>query len=95
MPKILIIEDDKAIAEVLRLFLESQGVEVTLVHSGDRGLALIKEERFDLVLTDIVMPYGISGMDILREVSESKRDIPVIIITGFATVETAVEAMKL
>jgi DNA-binding NtrC family response regulator len=95
MPKILIIEDDKAIAEVLRLFLESQGIEVTLVHSGDRGLALVKEERFDLVLTDIVMPCGISGMDILREVSGSKRDIPVIIITGFATVETAVEAMKL
>ncbi len=94
MHKLLVIDDDETIRDVLRSFLESKGFEVTVTDNGQRGLELINEENFDIVLTDLVMPQ-VSGMDILREISLSKRTVPVIVITAQGAIRTAVEAMKM
>jgi len=94
MHKVLVIEDDDTVRDVLRSFLSEKGFEATLAKNGEAGLDTLRAEKFDLVLTDLVMP-GITGMDVLKEVIASKISMPVIVITGFGTVQTAVEAMRL
>lgn len=93
MYKILVIEDDETVRDVLRSFLNKKGFEVTIAQKGEAGLEELRVERFDIILTDLVMP-GISGMDVLKEVTGSGVDVPVIVMTAFGTVENAVEAMK-
>ncbi len=94
MKRILVIEDDETVRDVLRAFLYEKGFEVTLAGDGKSGLDLLQVERFDIILTDLVMP-GITGMDILKEVSAANINIPVIVMTAFGTVQTAVEAMRI
>jgi len=92
--KILVIEDDDTVRDVLNSFLGGKGFEVLLAQSGEEGLDVLRSEKFDLIMTDLVMP-GISGMDVLKEVIGSKISIPVIVMTAFGTVQTAVEAMRI
>ena len=94
MRRILIIDDEKNIRNLLTEFLEGQGYEVASAPDGATGLRLLKEERFDLFLLDLMLPE-ISGMDILIDLSSQNINVPCIVITGFATVQTAVEALKL
>ena len=94
MHKVLVIEDDDTVRDVLRSFLLEKGFEATLAQNGETGLDMLRSEKFDLILTDLVMP-GITGMDVLKEVLASKISIPVIVMTAFGTVQTAVEAMRL
>ncbi len=94
MQRILVIDDEESIRELLKDFLESRGSEVVSASDGESGLNLLKEEKFDLFLLDLMMP-GMSGMDVLRETASEKIDVPSIVITAHATVQTAVEAMKL
>ena len=94
MKRILVIEDDETVREVLRSFLGQKGFEVTLAQNGESGLDLLRAEKFDLVFTDLVMP-GISGMEVLKEVVASKIAVPVVVMTAFGTVQTAVEAMRI
>jgi len=94
MQRVLVIDDDATVRDVLHSFLKSSGFDVVLAHDGQAGLEMIREERFDVVLTDLVMP-GISGMDVLKGIIALKTNTPVIVITAFGTVETAVEAMKM
>lgn len=93
MHKILVIEDDETVRDVLQSFLKTKNFDVTLAPNGESGLNLLRTENFDLIITDLVMP-GVSGMDVLRRVSEAGITAPVIVITAFGTVQTAVEAMK-
>jgi nitrogen regulation protein NR(I) len=93
MEKVLIIEDDETVRDVLRSFLKEKGFEATLAQNGQTGLDLLRADKFDLILTDLVMP-GITGMDVLKEVAAAKISVPVIVMTAFGTVQTAVEAMK-
>jgi DNA-binding NtrC family response regulator len=95
MPRILVIEDDKTLADYISVVLEEHGFDVALTYNAIEGLDLLKKEKFSLVLTDLIMPCGISGIDVLKEISASKIEVPVIVVTAFASVETAVEAMKL
>jgi len=94
MEKILVIEDDESVRDVLRPFLQETGFEVTTAESGVTGIDMLRTEKFDLILTDLKLPGGIDGMGVLREVTANKINVPVIVLTGYATVETAVEAMK-
>ena len=94
MYRILVIDDEESIRDLLHDFLESKGFEVTTSPDGESGLALLKEDKFDLVLLDLMMP-GMSGLDVLKEASMEKISVPSIVITAFASVQTAVEAMKL
>ena len=73
--------------------LEREGYQVTACKDGEAGLAAMSTTAFDLVLTDLRMP-GIDGMDVLKHVRAWAPDVPVIMITGYATLDSAVEAMK-
>jgi nitrogen regulation protein NR(I) len=92
--RILVVEDDEAMQDVLHIFLTGKGFEVTLAQNGEAALDLLGVEKFDLVLTDLVMP-GKGGMDVLKGATISQPDVPVIVMTGFGTVQSAVGAMKI
>lgn len=94
MHRILVIDDEESIRNLLKDFLENKDLEVTSAASGESGLRLLKDDKYDLYLLDLMMP-GISGLDVLREAASEKIYIPSIVITANATIQTAVEAMKL
>jgi DNA-binding NtrC family response regulator len=94
MHRVLVIDDEESIRELLKDFLEDKGLEVVTTPDGRSGLDLLKEDNFDLFLLDLMMP-GMSGLDVLREVASEDIKVPSIVITAFASVQTAVEAMKL
>ncbi|MEJ2098996.1 MAG: response regulator [Desulfobacterales bacterium] len=92
-PKILIVDDEKRIRDTCGRMLANEGFEVALAESGEKGLETIQREHFDIILLDLMMP-GMSGMETLVHVRESHPDTVVIVITGYATLDHAVEAMK-
>jgi DNA-binding NtrC family response regulator len=94
MPRILLIDDDAAVRESMSRTLKSAGYTVQSAGSGEEGLAVAREGSFDVILSDMRMP-GMSGLDVLRKLREAHVDSVFIIMTGFGTVDTAVEAMKL
>ena len=93
MAKILIIDDERAIRSTLREILEYEDYEVEDVDNGIDGLALIRDNDYDLVLCDIKM-NRMDGMEVLSEALAGKPDLPFIMISGHGTVETAIEASK-
>lgn len=93
-PRILVIDDEMIVCESCKRILEEDGYEVETALSGREAIDKMKENPFDIVLTDLKMPE-IDGMEILRTFRKEYPDTIVIMITGFSTVETAVEAMKL
>jgi DNA-binding NtrC family response regulator len=92
-PHILLIDDEPIALANLSHVLEREGYTVTACNDGESGLAAMQSTEFDLVLTDLRMP-GIDGMDVLRHIRESTPEVPVIMITGHATLDSAVDAMK-
>jgi len=92
-PQILLVDDEAIALTNLTHVLQREGYAVTACRDGEAALAALKRSEFDLVLTDLKMP-GIDGMEVLREVRASYPDVPVIMITGYATLDSAVEAMK-
>jgi DNA-binding NtrC family response regulator len=95
MPRILVVDDDPAMVAVLSEVLSGDHREIIPVSDAERAFELIKEQTPDLVLTDIEMPEGKpSGLDLLRRIKEYNRSIPVVMITGQATKERAVLALR-
>ena len=92
--KILIIDDEVIALQNLMHVLKKEGYEITGTQSSTEALEYIEQQRFDLVLTDLKMEK-VDGMQILSRVKELYPEAEVIMITGYATVETAIEAMKL
>ncbi|MBE0427264.1 MAG: sigma-54-dependent Fis family transcriptional regulator [Nitrospirae bacterium] len=92
--KILVVEDEKSMREVLKILLEGENYEVTTASDGFVGLSYIDKDIFDLVITDMKMPKA-DGFEVLKKIKEVSPDTIVIMITAFGTTETAVEAMKL
>ncbi len=90
---ILVVDDDASLRRVMKMQLEEAGFTVALAANGEEALARIDELQPKLVITDLRMP-GAGGMDLLRHIRDDHKETTVIIITAFATVETAVEAMK-
>ena len=90
---ILIIEDEERMRRILDLVLRAEGYRLVLADSGEAGTKLVDEGGIDLVLTDLQMGRT-GGFDVLDHVAKEWPDIPVVIITGFGTVKSAVEAMK-
>lgn len=93
MKNILIIEDEKEIREGLVELLEDAGFLVDSAENGQQGLEKIGKKDFDVVVTDLIMPV-VGGMEVLRETKRIKSRTRVILISAFATVDNAVEAMK-
>lgn len=92
--KILVIDDDVGILTVLKTLLRRQGYEILTQDNGNDVLRVIAEEHVDLILTDLVMP-GMDGLAVLGVVVQNNPEIPVIIMTGHAGVESAIDAMRL
>ena len=91
--KILLIEDDAGIVMTLRRVLKDEGHEVLVEKRGDTGLALARDDSFDVVITDMKLP-GLSGLDIVRELHTAKPRLPIILMTAHGTTETAIQATK-
>ena len=93
MPRILIVDDEPSILSVLGTLLKAQSHEVTPARSGEAALTLLKQQSFDLMISDIRMG-SMDGMQLLQTVRRDHPGLAVIMLTAFGTVETAVEAMK-
>lgn len=93
MSKILVVDDDEQMREDISEMLSREGYTVSHVGSGEEALEEIKKGDFDVILTDLIMP-GIDGMEVLRQSKRLKPAVRVIMITGFGTIENAVDAMK-
>jgi len=94
MPIILIIDDNETVREGLAATVKKMGHEPVTAASGAAGVAAFQARRADFVITDLKME-GLGGVEVLRAISALDADVPIMIVTGFGTVETAVEAMKL
>lgn len=92
-PRFLVIDDEKRIREGCQKTLELENYEVSVAESGGRGLEILEQDYFDIILLDLMMP-GLSGMDVLGQVKDRYPDTVIIVITGYATLEHAIEAMK-
>jgi len=93
-PRILIMEDEPSLAEGLKMVLSEQGYRVSLADSGLRALGSLAGKNFDLMVADLRLP-DMDGMEVLRLIKETKPETEVIVITGYASVVSAVESMKL
>ncbi len=92
--KIMVIDDEPEICNILKEFLEGLGYQVLTAQSGPEGLNLISQNVVDVLILDLNMP-GMHGLDVLKKVKHTYPDISVIILTGFPSIDTAVESMKL
>ena len=94
MSRILVIDDDAGVRDSMERTLRQAGYSVQSAATGEEGLEVARSGGFDVILSDLRMP-GLSGIDILRKLRDVKVDAAFVVMTGFGTVETAVEAMKL
>ncbi|MBN1309159.1 MAG: response regulator [Chitinispirillaceae bacterium] len=91
---ILVVDDEFSICEVLGQYLKKDGYNVTMASSGEEALEVLGKSPVHLIISDIKMP-GISGVDLLKHVKETDGALPVLMTTGFPTLDTAIEALKL
>jgi two-component system response regulator PilR (NtrC family) len=92
--RILVVDDEASLREVLTIMLQREGYDVETAADGASAQTLLREADFDLIISDIKMP-GVSGIELLRFVREHAPETMMIMITAFSTSEDAVEAMKL
>ncbi len=93
MEKILIVDDERSMRDVLSIMLKRAGYGVTIATDAEEAIGEINKEIFDLVITDLKMPKG-SGLDVLKAVKAASPETMVLVVTAFASTESAVEAMK-
>ena len=92
--RILVVDDETKMQRVLEIMLKKMGHEVACADNGAEALRELEAGSFDLIISDLRMP-GVSGMDLLRALRTQGSDVPVIIMTAYGTIESAVDAMKL
>jgi two-component system response regulator PilR (NtrC family) len=93
-PRILVVDDERSMRELLAIVLRREGYEVLLAENGKNAIATLEREPVDILISDIKMP-DVSGVEVLRAAKEIDQDILGIMITAFASTESAVEAMRL
>ncbi len=93
MATVLIVEDESKLRRLLELNLSEDGFQTVSAPDAETGLDLLRQSQVDLVLTDLKLP-GMGGLDFLHAVKRQNANLPVVVMTAFGTVETAVEAMK-
>jgi DNA-binding NtrC family response regulator len=92
--KILVVDDEEEFRDVYRIIFEEKNYETQVASSGEECLKILKEQVFDLVITDLKMG-GMDGIELLKTIKKEKYPCEVIIVTGFGTIESAVNAMKI
>jgi len=93
LARILVVDDEKVIRAILSDYLGAEGYKVVTASSGEEALSVLEKETFNVVLTDLKMP-GMSGMELLNEITARGIHVCAIIMTGYGTVESAVESIK-
>ena len=91
--RVLVVDDEKVIRDILAEFLTMEGYVVRSVEDGEKALSELRIRPYDMVISDLKMP-GLSGLELLEAITEEKLNVLTVIMTGFGTVETAIEAMK-
>ncbi|MBA2848921.1 sigma-54-dependent Fis family transcriptional regulator [Thermosulfuriphilus ammonigenes] len=91
--RVLLIDDDESFREVMLFNLQEEGLEVDVARDGHEGLNLFFKKDYQLVITDLKMP-GADGMEVLRSIKQRSPEVPVVVITAFGDIATAVQAMK-
>ncbi|MEZ5287068.1 MAG: sigma-54 dependent transcriptional regulator [Vicinamibacterales bacterium] len=91
---VLVIDDEEIMREILQTLLEREGYAVRLASSGQEGLDLARSLPFDAVIVDVMMP-GMDGLQVLEELRKQDEGLPVLMITAYASMDTAIRAMKL
>lgn len=91
---ILVVDDEKSQREILEMILSGEGYDVTTASSGEAAMKFVADRHFDLVLTDLKMT-GMSGLDLLKELTNFDKSIIVILLTAHGTVDSAVDALRL
>ena len=89
--RILLVDDEPDILDMLQHFLNGQGYQVKKALGGEEAIEIFQADSFDLVITDIRMP-GMDGLDLMLRLKEMDKDVEVIILTGYATLENAIMA---
>jgi two-component system response regulator PilR (NtrC family) len=92
-PSILVVDDEEIMREVITTLLEEEGYRVTSAATGEEGIERVKEDACDLVLLDLMLP-AMSGLEALEEIILIDPDIVVVMISAYASIETAVHATK-
>jgi DNA-binding NtrC family response regulator len=92
--KILVIDDERIVIDSITKILKEEHIEVEATLSGRQGVDMALQKAYDLVLTDLRMP-DIGGMRVLRDIKRARPGLPVVMITGYASVPSAVQAVKL
>jgi two-component system response regulator PilR (NtrC family) len=92
--RVLIVDDERSMRELLSIVLRRDGYDVLTAEDGASAVELLKQQRFDILITDIRMPQ-MNGVDLLREAKKIAPDIVSIVMTAFASTDTAVEALRL
>ncbi len=92
--RILVVDDEKSMREILEIFLGNEGYSVSVAANGELAVEALKKDIFDLVISDMKMPR-MGGLELLKNVKENSPDTVFVIMTAFGTTESAVEAMKL
>ncbi len=92
--RVLVIDDEAIVRVSCERVLVPAGYEVTVTSRGDEAIELLEKEKFDLVLTDLKMP-DMDGLEVLKVIKERWPDVQVVIITGYGTISTAVQAIKM
>ena len=91
--RVLVVDDDPGVGESVSLLLESIGCQVELVTRGTEGLARAQSGEFDLLITDLRLPDR-DGLSIIRSVKQAGIDLPMILMTSFSSIDTAIEALR-
>lgn len=91
--RILVIDDDQAVTECIRCILKMAGYASTLAATGQAGIERAGSEEFDLVITDLKLP-DTSGLDVIRSLKEREPELPIMLMTSYSSVESAVEALR-
>ena len=94
MRRILVVDDEKSMREILEIFLKNEGYHVSVAINGESAVEALKSDIFDLIISDMKMPK-MGGLELLKNVKESSPDTIFVVMTAFGTTESAVEAMKL
>lgn len=92
--KILAVDDDFASRLLLKKSLKDDSYDVTICESGEKALKILEKEKFDLVITDLIMD-GISGLELLEEINKKDPELSSILLTGHASIETAIQTVRL
>lgn len=92
--RVLLVDDAKDFVEYMKKRLVARGMEIHAAFDGKTALDIVREQELDVVVLDVLMP-GMDGIETLQKIKKIKEDLPVIMLTGHGTVESAAEGMKL